>query len=202
MVNIGILTHKGGFRLKYFTQEELAKLFKTIKKNHSKHWLRDYCIFRVAYRCALRASEVGLLKLGEYNSQRCELYCKRLKNSQSNTIRLDGETSKALDKYIRDYAIKDFLFLSQVNKPISRQTLDFLTRKHCSAAKIADEKKWHFHTLKHSIAVHLAESGLDVKELQHYLGHKNVNSTMVYFQFTTRQQEQMYRKLGKSNLLV
>ncbi|EEG78376.1 tyrosine-type recombinase/integrase [Dethiobacter alkaliphilus] len=188
--------------VKYFTQDELASLFKAIKKKKSKYWLRDYCIFRVAYRCALRASEVGLLTVAEYNAQRSELYCNRLKNSQNNTIRLDDETKKALEKYIRDYGIDDCLFPSQVSKPISRQTLDLLMRKYCKVAKISDKKKWHFHSLKHSVAVHLADSGLDVKELQHYLGHKNVNSTLVYFQFTTRQQDNMYKKLEQRNYLV
>lgn len=189
-------------KLKYFTQEELKKLFKAIKSSKSKYALRDYCIFRIAYRCALRASEIGLLKLSYYNSQQGELYCQRLKNSQNNTIRLDDETKRALNKYIREYESKNTLFMSQEQRPISRQMLDLLIRKYCRKAGIADRSKWHFHTLKHSIAVHLAESGLDIKELQHYLGHKNVNSTMVYFQFTTRQQDEMYRKLNNSGMLV
>ena len=188
--------------IKYFTQDELANVFKAIKKSNSRYWIRDYALFRTAYRCALRASEVGLLTLGEYSAQRGELYCKRLKNSQSNTIRLDSETKRVLERYIRDQQIKDFLFPSQTKQPISRQMLDVLMRKYCKAAKIPDRKKWHFHSLKHSVAVHLAESGLDVKELQHYLGHKKVNSTLVYFQFTTRQQEQMYSKLERNSQLV
>ncbi len=189
-------------KIKYFTQEELKKLFRSINKSKDKYAFRDYCIFRVAYRCALRASEIGLIKLSHYNSQQGELYCTRLKNSQNNTIRLDDETRKALDKYLRANKKSDILFLSQMNRPISRQTLDLLIRKYCRKAKIADQSKWHFHTLKHSIAVHLAESGLDTKELQHYLGHRNINSTMVYFQFTTRQQDEMYRKLGENGMLV
>ena len=188
--------------IKYFTQEDLRSLFKAINKSGGKYAPRDYCIFRVAYRCALRASEVGLLKLSHYNNQQGELYCQRLKNSQNNTIRLDDETRKSLDKYLKGEEISDTLFLSQMNRPISRQTLDLLMRKFCKQAKIPDKSKWHFHTLKHSIAVHLAESGLDIKELQYYLGHKNINSTMVYFQFTTKQQEEMYRKLEDNGMLV
>ena len=185
--------------IKYYTQEELEKLFKAVKKSNSKYWLRDYCIFRTTYRCGLRASEVGLLSLGDYNRQTGELYCKRVKNSQNNTIRLDEETKKALHKYIREYYIRDILFTSQNKSPISRQMLDHFIRKYCRSAKIHERG---FHALKHSIAVHLAESGLDIKELQHYLGHKNVNSTIIYFQFTTRQQEEMYRKLRENSMLV
>ena len=37
--------------------------------------------------------------------------------------------------------------------------------------------KHHFHTLKHTAAVHLAESEIDIKKLQYYLGHKSVTNT-------------------------
>ena len=60
----------------------------------------------------------------------------------------------------------------------------------------------HWHTLKQSIAVHLAESGADVKELQNYLGHKKIDSTMVYFQFTTKQQDAFYNKIAGSSQVV
>jgi len=69
-------------------------------------------------------------------------------------------------------------------------------------AKIKDENKWHFHCLKHSTAVHLAESDLDIKEVQFWLGHKSVNSTLCYFQFTTQQQKNMLKKLEKQSMLV
>ncbi|NSW91405.1 MAG: tyrosine-type recombinase/integrase [Firmicutes bacterium] len=200
---------QGGFivnRIKYFTQEELKRIFKSVEKtkNNNKHWLRDLCIFRVAYRCGLRVSEIGLLQRCNYNSLRGEIYCQRLKGSQNNTIRLDKETVIFLNSYIREYKIEhsDTLFKSQEKRPISRQMLDKLIKKYCSYAKINDNSKWHFHSLKHSIAVHLAESGLDIKEVQYYIGHKNVNNTLIYFQFTTAQQEQMYKKLEKSKMLV
>ena len=191
-------------KVHYFSQEELARFFNSIKKSGRKYWLRDLCIFRVAYRCGLRASEVGLISTADYNPQRKELFCKRLKNSQSNTIRLDDETARYLRRYIRENGKESsqVLFTSQGGGPISRQMLDLLMRSYCHKAGLADVSRHHFHSLKHSIAVHLAESGLDLKELQHYLGHRSVQSTLIYFQFTTSQQEEMYRKLEKSGTLV
>ncbi|WP_279233596.1 tyrosine-type recombinase/integrase [Clostridium estertheticum] len=70
------------------------------------------------------------------------------------------------------------MFLSQEKKPISRKTLDVLMKKYCHLAKISDIEKYHFHTLKHTAAVHLAESEIDIKELQYYLGHKSVTNTL------------------------
>lgn len=48
-------------KIKYLTQVEMKKVFKVIEKDNSIHALRNLSIFRVAYRCALRASEVGLI---------------------------------------------------------------------------------------------------------------------------------------------
>lgn len=191
--------------IKYFTQAELKKLFKVIEQSESKYSLRDLLIFRLAYRCGLRASEIGLITLQNYNKNTKELFCKRLKGSLSNTIRLDQETNKLINKFIKENKIhedNDILFKSQKGGPVSRKTLDLMIKKYCLVAKLKDTTKWHFHTLKHSCAVHLAESGLDLKELQNWLGHKSVNNTMVYFRFTTMQQEAMYNKLDKNCKMV
>ena len=61
------------------------------------------------------------------------MYCYRLKGSNSNTIRLDLETIKILNKYIRQNEINDnqqILFLSQEKKTISRKTLDVLMKNY------------------------------------------------------------------------
>lgn len=190
---------------KYFTQNELRMLFNVISKSNSSHCIRDLALFRVAYRCGLRASEISLLHLSHYNSSQSSLYCQRLKGSRNNTIRLDSATKMALDLHIKSeglYLSSDILFKSQKGTPISRQTLNYLMKKYCSLTEIEDKKKYHFHTLKHSIAIHLAESDMDIKELQWWLGHKSVSNTEIYFQFTTKQQEQMYSKLSQKNELV
>ena len=192
-------------RIKYLTQQEATRLFNAIEYSEGIHTIRDLAIFRVAYRCGLRASEISLLKLEDYNMIKGELYCKRLKGSSNNTIRLDTKTKQILDKYITENNIiseGNIIFKSQKDNPISRQTLDYLMKKYCSLAMIDDRKKHHFHALKHTTAVHLAESDMDIKELQWWLGHKAVTNTEIYFQFTTKQQEKMYEKLDRNNEMV
>ena len=191
--------------IKFFNQKELKSLFKAIEQSDIKYKTRDLAIFRVAYCCGLRSSEIGLIDYGNYNKSTGELYCKRLKGSWNNTIRLDKETIKVLNKYIRENTFTSdeyILFKSQEGKPISRKTLDVLMKKYCKLANIKNTSLHHFHALKHSCGVHLAESGLDVKELNFWLAHKNINNTLIYFQFTSSQQEQLYKKLENSNKRV
>jgi len=63
------------------------------------------------------------------------------------------------------------LFVSRKGNPISSRQLDRLMKQYAGMASLPEEKALR-HTLKHSIAIYLAESGADVKELQNYLGHK------------------------------
>ncbi|WP_026888119.1 tyrosine-type recombinase/integrase [Clostridium beijerinckii] len=191
--------------IKYLTQKEVLSLFNAIENSGKLHSTRDLAIFRLAYRCGFRASEISMLKLENYNINKGEIYCKRLKGSKNNTLRLDEKTKSILDKYIIENNItseSQTIFTSQKNNPISRQTLDHLTKQYFAIANIQDRSKHHFHTIKHTTAVHLAECDMDIKELQWWLGHKSVTNTEIYFQFTTKQQEKMYSKLeGKSEMV-
>jgi site-specific recombinase XerD len=185
-------------KIKYFNQDEINKLFKAISNSDDIYKTRNEAIFKIGYYCALRASEIGLLRLDDINLMRNEIYCRRLKGSLNNTLEiLDSDVLRALKRHIRENGPTDILFPSKQFNPISRGMLDVLIKKYCVAANIKDSTKFHFHTLKHSRAVNLAEMGLDLKEIQYYLGHKEISNTLIYFQFTTSQNKEMYRKMRK-----
>lgn len=196
--------------IKYLKQEELKKFFGTIEKSDNQFSLRDLALFNIIYYCWLRASEVQLLKKEHYNKDTGEIFIKRLKGSRNNTIRLDDKRKKLLSRYIREYNWnKNYqineedttLFKSKSWKPLDLEWIRFLMKQYGEKTKLPKEKQ-HPHCLKHSIAVHLAESWVDLKDLQYYLGHVNVNNTTIYFQYTTKQLDTFYQKLEKTNSLV
>ncbi len=45
-------------------------------------------------------------------------------------------------------------------------------------------KRVSVHTLRHSYATHLLEAGVNIRQVQHYLGHSSLASTMVYVHVT------------------
>ena len=185
-------------RIKYFTTKELRSLFNVIEKDESKYAVRNEAIFKIAYYCALRVSEIGLLELEDFNDIKNELYCKRLKGSNNNTIRIENkDVLRAFRRYLRKREGKSsYIFLSRVGKPISRKTLDRYMKEYCEKAGIKDKTKWRFHTLKHTRAIDLAECGCDLKDIQYWLGHKEISNTQIYFEYTTQQQERLYSILN------
>ena len=74
--------------------------------------------------------------------------------------------------------------------------------------KVADpmiealEAKRKFHILRHSIAVHLLDAGADVSFVRDWLGHKNIQNTMVYMKYTTATRDNQARKLFASHRVV
>jgi len=85
------------------------------------------------------------------------------------------------------------LFPSNRGDPIARRTLDWLMKKYGEMADLPPAKR-HFHCLKHSIATHLIETGADLRFVQDWLGHSNIQNTVVYTYLTTRGREGAARR--------
>lgn len=195
---------KKDVEITYLTKKETTRFFEAIEKSNNKFRLRDLTAFSIIYLCGLRASELKLIKLSDLNKETGDIYIRRLKGSNSNTLNLYKFWRKKLIKdYLKEYSGKelyqingdyDYLFKGKNWKPLDLEALRYLMKEYWNLAGLPKEKQ-HPHILKHSIAVHLAESRIDLKELQYYLGHKNVNNTTIYYQFTSKQYEDLYKKL-------
>jgi site-specific recombinase XerD len=52
------------------------------------------------------------------------------------------------------------------------------------------------HTLRHSYATHLLEAGVNPRLIQRYLGHTQLETTMIYLHLTHKGQEEAYERLN------
>jgi integrase/recombinase XerD len=89
------------------------------------------------------------------------------------------------------------LFPSNRILPISRAQLDVLMKQYGELAAIPKEKR-HFHVLKHSIATHLLEARADLRFVQDWLGHADIESTVVYAAIVNPTREKKARTLFMS----
>ena len=187
-------------KMKYLRPEEKGRLFCSLDTDGRRHAARNRAIFYLAEYCGLRISEVCSLKVEDYNPATASIYCARLKNGNDNTLRIiDQRVINAMDSYfsIRSklYKESEYLFISQRGGKLSRKSLDKIMKYHSERADLSASKS-HFHTLRHTRAVELADYGFDTKDIQWWLGHKRIDTTIIYMQYTTTQQASIYDKLA------
>ena len=169
--------------IKFLTVDELKALLAVITNK------RDRALFLIAYRHGLRASEVGLLQLPDLDLKRLRIHVHRLKGSLSGVHPLQPDEAKALKAHLRSRKRESpILFASNRADPISRKTLDWLIKKYGRQANLPPDKQ-HFHALKHSIATHLLDAGADLRWVQDWLGHSNIQNTVIYTTLTAATRE-------------
>lgn len=183
--------------VKYLTQDELRRLLAVIKLKSK----RDYAIFLLAYHHGLRASEVGMIKMSDINKDLWRIQVKRLKNSDSGEYVMLLPSIKAVKAWLRERPDSPWLFPSQRRLPVSRFMLDVLMKQYGEEAGIPRDKR-HFHVLKHSIATHMLDAGTDIRSVQDWIGHKNIQNTVVYAQISNRARDDLSKKLIASPMIV
>jgi type 1 fimbriae regulatory protein FimB len=174
--------------IKFLTLDETRRLFAAIADK------RDKAIFLTAYRHGLRASEVGLLRVSDLDFQRLRLLLHRLKGSLSGEHPLQADEARALKAHLKSRALESpFLFPLRRGLPISRSMLDVLMKRYGARAGLPEDKR-HFHVLKHSIATHLLDAGAELRFVQDWLGHANIQNTVIYTALVSASRETKARE--------
>jgi len=174
--------------IKFLTLDETRQLFAGITDKRNK------AIFLLAYRHGLRASEIGLIRVSDLDLKRLRVMLHRLKGSLSGEHPLQADEARALKAWLKSRDTDSpILFPSRRGLPISRQMLDVLMKSYGQEAAIPKDKR-HFHVLKHSIATHLLDAGAELRFLQDWLGHSNIQNTVIYTALVSTSREAKARQ--------
>lgn len=168
---------------------EVQRFFKAIES------IRDRAIFRLMYHAGLRASEIGRLQMRDYNPRTDRLFVERLKGSNSGDHHLCREEARALRAWLKLRGPDPgAIFPSRKGSPIDRRMLWVLMQKYGQAAGIPPALR-HPHVFKHSCGTHLLERGFNIEQVQDWLGHANIQNTLVYAKITNPRRDEMARSL-------
>lgn len=141
--------------------------------------LRERVAMEIAYAAGLRLNEVLHLKLTDIDSQKMLIRVEQGKGKVDRNVMLAASLLESLRAYWKESKPHRWLFPGHPPKrPLNATVIQraFIVAKQ--AARIS--KPVSFHSLRHSFATQLLESGVNVRTIQALLGHRSLGTTQRY----------------------
>ncbi|CAI1827441.1 Tyrosine recombinase XerD [Serratia quinivorans] len=167
---------------KHLTRGEVGRLLLQAAAGRAPE--RDTCLIWMGFIHGCRVSELTGLRLADLDMDDGCLYISRLKNGLSTTHPLEATEKRLLQRWLekrqfcRNLDDQDWLFLSQKGYRLSRQRIFRMLREYGRRAGL--EVEAHPHMLRHACGYALADNGADTRVIQDYLGHRNIQHTVLY----------------------
>ena len=134
-----------------------------------RHGLRDATMILMAYRHALRVSELVAQRWDQVDLDAGLLHVRRQKNGAPSTHPLRGPELRALRELARRYSSSaGYLFMSERRGPLTTSTVRKMIARAGELSSI--EFPVHPHMLRHATGFYLAGQGQDTRAIQHYMG--------------------------------
>ena len=123
--------------------------------------------------------------MGDIDVKRKLIHVKGAKGRKDRYTILSDVALETLDIYLKSYQPKKWLFAgTKKTRHLSTRSVQKIFDSAVKSAGIT--KDVSVHTLRHSFATHLLESGVDLRYIQELLGHKSSKTTEIYTHVSTR----------------
>ena len=182
----------------WLTKQEVQKLYDAITGDVLG--IRDKAMLAIFYGCGLRLNEGASLELHDINQTNKVLHVRKGKHYKEKFVPIAEKNFEEIKLYV-DYArpqlmqvgaeggnpdskayredkLKALFIDANKGRAMHKQSLYLRIKKLVKKAGI--KKKVGTHTLRHSIATHLLQSGMKLERIQQFLGHGNLDSTQIY----------------------
>lgn len=161
------------------TAEEVKALIDTIK--NVKHRM----IVLLLYSTGMRLSEICALKMVDIDSKNMRIKIVQGKGSKDRFTLLSQSVLLELRAYYLIYRPTNYLFNgTRPGCPISLRNVQHLVSKNMALLGLK-YKNYSVHTIRHSFATHLIDSGTDLHTIKELLGHTSLKTTSRYLHFST-----------------
>jgi integrase/recombinase XerD len=168
----------------WLTKAEIQALYEVT--GDSVLGIRDRAMLSVYYGCGLRLNEGAGLELKDIIGDKKLLHVRKGKHYKERYVPIAARSYEAIRLYV-DYGRPQLLqqhstgavFIdANKGRPMQKQSLYVRIKQLVKRAGI--KKKVGTHTLRHSIATHLLQSGMKLEKIQGFLGHSSLDSTQLY----------------------
>jgi integrase len=164
----------------YLTPGEVDRLARAAS-SVGRHGHRDMCLIRLAAQHGFRVSELVGLRRDAIDLDNGLIHCARSKNGIPSTHPLGGREVRDLRKLLRSVPeASRFVFVSERGGPLTRSTVSKLVARAGELAGLGFPV--HPHQLRHAAGFRLANQGRDTRSIQLWLGHRNIQHTVLYTQ--------------------
>ena len=177
----------GRHSLSFLTSPEFQKLLAEPTKLSTPEARRDVVMLEVLYATGLRISELVSLNVKDIDLRE---HCVHVANKRR--VPFDHHLSQLLANFLRNDRLdllydegEEALFLNRRGGRLTRQGLWQIIKGYAAKADLGG--KVTPQTLRHSFARHRLQSGADLRQVQHLLGHAYISSTRIYRQSALRQ---------------
>ncbi|GAA3913134.1 tyrosine-type recombinase/integrase [Chitinophaga oryziterrae] len=171
----------------WLTVQEIQQLYAAT--DDSVLGMRDRAMLAVFYGCGLRLNEGASLETGDLLTDRGLLYVRNGKGYRERYVPISRLSQDLLQLYITDgrpqllQTSTQRLFIgANKGEGLTKQSLYVRIKQLAKKAEIL--KNIGTHTLRHSIATHLLQSGMVLEQIQAFLGHAGLDSTQIYTHLT------------------
>jgi len=178
--------------------EEVRRLLASATPLHNQGY------FTTVYSLGLRLQEALSLQVSDIDGPRLQVHVHRGKGAKDRYVPLPEDTLTLLRTYWTTHRHTTWLFpatgrdqkhSSSATSPMRRTSVQgaFRTAKHRAGITKTGVA---IHTLRHSYATHLLEAGVNPRLIQRYLGHTQLETTMIYLHLTHKGHEDAYERLN------
>ena len=176
-------------KIEVFTQEEIKTLYNcipdtyptlTFEKREIKH-AELRVIFALFYGCGLRRSEGYKLRINDIDFDKKTVFVEQGKNYKDRIIPMSAGVYNELRDYVYNHRNRlkyNHNRLFDYNMAVLGLKLKDLQDK-CNDQNIK-AKRLSLHVLRHSIATHLLQNGMNIENIALFLGHSSLDTTQIY----------------------
>ena len=175
----------------FLSKEQVEKIVEKINLNENlddQAKKRDQAIIMLFFSSGIRLNELISIKLSDidFSDNKIKVFGKgkkqRIVNFDSYTKDLMIQYLKMIEKYpLVKELYNNNLFVDKKNKALKERKVQTIVMNNLKQLSLAS---YGPHTLRHSFATHLLNSGVSIKSIQSLLGHESLSSTQIYTHVT------------------
>lgn len=175
---------------------QVEKLLSQPAGKNTPDAIRDKAMLEILYATGMRVSELISLNISDVNLDDGFIRCLG-KGSKERIIPFHEQALRSLKLYLDESRPlladkqENALFVNRRGKRLTRQGFWVILKGYAKALDLDSEITPH--TLRHSVATHLLQSGkMNLRELQEFLGHANIATTQIYTHLTNEHVRRVY----------